>query len=170
MYKIIGAKGFIQNIDDFLEKTRIFSEENKVVLQVFDAEVIYDEKHLISALINAKRAFDEKKNTTNTLEMEILLYAAGERQLKLAIPKIGFKKGKVNIAVLFYDDKNKLDMDFVITKFLKELDLKKDNKVLKGDINTLKKFGIIDSEIKTVSEERYSDLILEKVAMVDIIK
>jgi tRNA threonylcarbamoyladenosine modification (KEOPS) complex Cgi121 subunit len=102
--------------------------------------------------------------------MEIILYAAGERQLKLAIPKIGFKKGEVNIVALFYSEKNKLDLDLVINNFLKEFDLKKDNKVLKGDVNTLKKFGITDSEIKTVSEERYGDLILEKVAMVDIIK
>lgn len=170
MHKIIGAKGFIQNIEEFLEKIRVFSEENKIVLQVFDAEVIYGKNHLISALNHAKRAFDEKRNTTNTLEMEILLYAAGERQLKLAIPKIGFKKGVVNIATLFYVEKNKADLESAAEKFLNEFSLKEDNKVLKGDINTLKKFGITDSEIKTVSEDRYSDIILEKVAMVDIIK
>jgi len=170
MYKIIGAKGFIKNIDDFLEKTRGFSEKNKVVLQVFDAELIYGEKHLVSALTHAKRAFEEKRNTTNTLEMEILLYAAGERQLKLAIPKIGFKKGEVTTVALFYIEEKKINLDTIVEKFLKEFGLKKDNKVLEGDINTLKKFGIKDSEIKTVSEDIYSDLILEKVAMVDIIK
>ncbi len=169
MYKIIGAKGLIQNIDDFLEKIRVFSEENKVTLQVFDADVIYGEKHLVSALIHAKRAFEKGKNTTNTLEMEILLYAAGERQLKLAIPKIGFKKGEVTIAALFYND-DKVDLEPIVEKFLKKFDLENDNKVLKGDINTLKKFKISDSEIKTVSEDKYGDLILEQIAMVDIIK
>ena len=169
MYKIIGAKGFIRNIDKFLEKVRVFSEENNVILQVFDADVIYGKKHLISALFHAKRAFEENKNTTNTLEMEILLYAAGERQLKLAIPKIGFKEGEVNIASLFYNE-NDMDLELIVEKFLKKFDLKKDNKVLKGDINTLKKFKISDSEIKTVSEDKFGDLILEKIAMVDIIK
>lgn len=170
MYEIVGAKGFIQNIEDFLEKTRVFSEENKIVLQVFDAEVIYGKNHLISALNHAKKAFEEKRNTTNTLEMEILLYAAGERQLKLAIPKVGFKKGEAKIATVFYVEKNKVDLEHVVEKFLKEFNLKKDNKVLEGDINTLKKFGIKDNEIKTVSDDKYGDLILEKVAMVDIIK
>jgi len=170
MYEIVGAKGFIQNIDDFLEKTRIFSEENKIVVQVFDAEVIYGKNHLISALKHAKRAFEEKRNTTNTLEMETLLYASGERQLKLAIPKVGFKKGEANIVALFYVERKKVDLERVVEKFLKVFNLKKDNKVLEGDINTLKKFGITESEIKTVSKDRYGDLILEKVAMVDIIK
>jgi len=170
MYKIIGAKGFIQNIDDSLEKIRVFSEKNKVILQVFDADIIYGHKHLVSALVHAKRAFEEGENTTNTLEMEILLYAAGERQLKLAIPKVGFKQGEVNIAAIFYEEGKKLDLEPVVEKFLKEFDLKKDNKVLKGDINTLKKFGISNSEIKTVSENKYGDLILEQIANVDIIK
>ena len=53
---------------------------------------------------------------------------------------------------------------------LKKISLIHDDKVLEGDIDTLKKFGINKKAIATVSEERYGDLILEKVAMVDIVK
>jgi KEOPS complex subunit Cgi121 len=167
MYKIIGAKGKISNIDEFLEKINIFCEKKSIVIQVFNAEIIFGDKHIISAYEHAKRAFEEKTNTTNTLAMEILLYASGERQLKLAIPKIGIKKGRADIAFIFIGDKIS---DKLIDELLQELSLKRDDKVLEGDINTLKKFGLKESEIKTVSKDKYGGLILEKIALVDIIK
>ena len=45
-----------------------------------------------------------------------------------------------------------------------------DASVLEGDRETLKRFGITGLEIRTVPEAKYGDLILEKVAMVDVIK
>jgi len=50
------------------------------------------------------------------------------------------------------------------------LNLEKDDKVLEGDENTLKSFGLNEMELRTVTKAKYGDLILEKVAMVDIIK
>ena len=57
---------------------------------------------MISAVEHAIRAFERKTNTTNSLEKEIILYASGERQLKLAIPKIGIKKGNVKNCICFH--------------------------------------------------------------------
>jgi tRNA threonylcarbamoyladenosine modification (KEOPS) complex Cgi121 subunit len=167
MYKIIGAKGKISNIDKFLEKINSFCEKKNIVIQVFNANMIFGDKHIISAYEHAIRAFEQKTNTTNSLEMEILLYTSGERQLKLAIPKIGIKKGQVYVAFIFIGDKI---TDKLIDELLQELLFKRDDKVLEGDINTLKKFGLKESEIKTVSKDKYGGLILEKIALVDIIK
>lgn len=168
MYKIIGARGEISDVDEFLNKVKNFSEENKVIIQVFDADLIYGKKHIISALEHAKRAMKQGRNTTNSIEKEILLYAAGERQLKLAIQKIGIKKGKKDIAIIFAN-KNR-DLNKLVKKFLKEFNLKRDDKLLEGNEDTLKKFGLSKEEITTVSKDKYQDLILEKVAMVDVIK
>jgi len=168
MLKIIGAKGKITDVDSFLKIVNSFAKNNNIIIQVFDADLIFGEKHLISAIEHAKRAIDRKTNTTNSLEMEILLYASGERQLKLAIPKMGVKKGKANIAFVFIKE-NKLS-DQLINELLKLLFLDKDDKVIKGDENTLRKFGISENEKGTVMKDKYGDLILEKVAIVDIIK
>ncbi len=167
MYKIIGAKGYISNIDEFIKIINSFCDKNSIIIQVFNAKSIFDNKHIISAYKHAKRAFEQKTNTTNSLAMEILLYASGERQLKLAIPKIGIKKGQVDIAIIFIGIKIK---NKTVNDLLKKLSLKRDDKVLEGNINTLKKFGLKQSEIKTVSKNKYGSLILEKVALVDIIK
>lgn len=167
MYKIIGAKANISNIDEFLEEINSFCKEKSLVIQAFNSEIIFGEKHLISAFEHAKRAFEHKTNTTNSLAMEILLYASGERQLKLAIPKMGVKKGQLGVVFILVGDKI---TDRIIDELFEKLSLKRDDKVLQGDINTLKKFGLKESQIKTVSKDKYGDLILEKIALVDIIK
>ena len=164
--KIIGAKGKISDVDKFLKTVNNYNKKHNLVNQLFDAELIYGKNHIVSAVEHAKRSMDRKTNTTNSLEMEILLYASGERQLKIAIPKMGIKKNNTKIAIVFINDIS----DKLIDELLNECSLVKDNKVLEGNIDTLKKFGLNEDEIKTVQEHKYEDLILEKVAMVDIIK
>jgi tRNA threonylcarbamoyladenosine modification (KEOPS) complex Cgi121 subunit len=169
MIKIIGAKGNIQNVDSFLGKIIKYRKEKELIIQAFNADVIYGKEHLASSFKHAKRAFKNKTNSTNSLEMEILLYSSGERQLKLAIPKMGVVSGNSNIAFIFIKEKDILT-DRIIDEFLVYASLKRDDKVLLGNADTLKKFGIKKNEIKTVTKDKYGHLILEKVARVDIIK
>ena len=167
MIEIVGAKGNIQDIDNFLKEIESFAKNHNIVIQVFDADMIFGKNHLISSVNHAVRSIDRKTNTTNSLEMEILLYSSGERQLKLAIPKMGVKDGETRAAFVFVGDKVPKQL---IDDFLSLFSLSQDDKVLEGDENTLKKFGLKEDEIKTVTKDKYGDLILEKVAMVDIIK
>jgi len=130
MIKIVGAKGVINDVDSLLEKVNSFAQSHDVTVQAFDADVIYGKNHLISAVEHAIRAMERKTNTTNSIEMEMLLYASGERQLKLAIPKVGVKKGNANIAFVF--DKKKGEMSYnSVNEMLKLLNLKKDDKVFR---------------------------------------
>jgi len=147
MITVVGARGTIKDIDDFLQEVNNFSQDNNVVIQAFNADVIYGQNHLISAVDHAIRAMERKTNTTNSLAMEILLYAAGERQLKLAIPKMGVKKGNANIAFAVVDNKKRDEKS--IDELLKELSLERDDKVLEGNEDTLKAFGLNDQAIKT---------------------
>lgn len=173
MIRIVGAKGNIKDVDKFLKQVGSFAQKNNIIIQTFNADLIYGKNHIISAVEHAIRAMDQKTNTTNSLGMEILLYASGERQLKLAIPKMGVKKGKSNIVFVLIsgikDAKGRIS-DKSIDGLLELLSLNRDNKVIDGDESTLRKFGINENEIKTVTKAKYGDLILEKVAMVDIIK
>ncbi|MCJ2534101.1 MAG: KEOPS complex subunit Cgi121 [Candidatus Thermoplasmatota archaeon] len=167
MMEIVGAKGNIQDIDNFLKEIESFAKNHNIIIQAFDADMIFGKNHLISSVNHAVRSIDRKTNTTNSLEMEILLYSSGERQLKLAIPKMGVKDGETRAAFVFVGDKVPKQL---IDDFLSLFSLSQDDKLLEGDENTLKKFGINEDEIKTVTKDKYGDLILEKVAMVDIIK
>jgi len=161
-------------MDLFFKQILNLSKEYKIVIQVIDADIVYGKNHLISASEHAVRAFGQKKNSTNSLAMEILLYASGERQIQRAIQKVGIKKGNVNIALVFADEvqkeKNGKVSDTIVGKILEALNLIRDDKVLEGDIDTLRKFGITQQELMTVPEYKHGNLILERVAMVDVIK
>lgn len=173
MIKIIGARGNIQDIDSFLKQVISFTQKLQVIIQVFDADMIFGKAHLISSVEHATRAMERKTNTTNSLDKEILLYASGERQIKLAIPKMGIKKGNGNIAFVFVSDVKTGDRelsDNLVGEVLESFSLVRDDSVLEGDMDTLRKFDINENEIKTVAKDKYGHLILEKVAVVDIIK
>ena len=136
-------------------------------IQGFNADMIYGKDHIISAVDHAIRSISQNTNTTNSLEKEILLYSSGERQLKLAIPKMGIIRGNSKIALVFIGENlSKKSID----EFLKIHKLNQNDKVLEGDIETLKNFGLNKNEISTVTKDKYKNLILEKVALVDIIK
>jgi KEOPS complex subunit Cgi121 len=174
MITVIGAYGTIKNIDLFLQQLLKFSNQENLVIQALDATVVYGKDHLISATKHAQRAFEQMTNATNSLALEILLYAAGERQIQKAIKKMGVKKGKQMIAFVLVDQSkrkpDKKTYNTVINKLLRTFHLTSDDKVLEGDRDTLKRFGITDQELHTMPDSKYTDLILEKVALVDIIK
>jgi KEOPS complex subunit Cgi121 len=174
MITIIGAQGTITDIDVFLSKLQEFSADENLIIQAFDAQVVYGVDHLLSAIQHAQRAFYHGTNATNSLPLEILLYAAGERQIHKAIKKLGVKQGKQQIAFILVDERkrnmNAKTDDDVIKRLLRLFHLTHDDTILEGNRDTLKRFGITDQEIRTLPENKYGDLILEKVAMVDIIK
>ena len=171
MVTIIGAKGNqIQDVKTFFHQVSILSTKYDILIQAIDADYVYGKSHLISAVEHAKRAFEHKTNSLNALELEILLYASGERQIQKAIEKIGVKKGTEKIAFIFIPKNKRKNLDDEGNQILLDLDFKRDDKVLEGDINTLYRFGITKEEIYTIDERMYGDLLLEKVALVDIIK
>jgi KEOPS complex subunit Cgi121 len=167
MISIIGAKGLIDDVDVFLSVIKSLSEKYDLVIQVFNADLIYGKDHLLSSYEHAKRAVNRKLNITKSLGMELLLYASGERQIKKALDKIGIKKNSVNLAILIH---GRSISEGLINKILQQLKLTRSDMVLDGDIETLYKFGLPKEEIQTVSNDKYGDLILEKVANVDLIK
>ena len=174
MITVIGAKGTIQDVEVFLQQLLAFSTEENLVIQALDAAVVYGKDHLISATQHAQRAFEQHTNSTNTLALEILLYAAGERQIQKAIKKMGVKKGKQTIAFVIVGKTKRSTkgkpFDTIRDSLLQMLALTGDDTVLEGTNDTLKRFGITDQEKRSVPEDHYGDLILEKIALVDVIK
>jgi KEOPS complex subunit Cgi121 len=174
MIKVIGARGSIADVDLFLQKLIEFATKEQLVVQALNADMIYGKEHLLSATEHALRSWAQGTNATNSLTLEILLYAAGERQIQKAIRKMGVRTGKQSIALLLVDMKkqkrNRKAYDSVIDKLLCTFHLTSDDKVLEGNNDTLKHFGITAEELQTVPKTMYGELILERVAMVDVLK
>jgi len=168
--QIIGATGEIPDKELFIENAMNYAAKNHFILQVFNADLIYGKTHLESAVAHASRAFQQNTNTTHTLAMEILLYASGERQLQIALPQMGIHKGPGHVAIVLYSEENIQIEEPMIQELLNLLQLKRNDTVLKGNEKTLQLFGISEKEQQTVTQHKYQNLILEKVALVDIIK
>jgi len=165
--QIIGCRGKIESAEKFIKDARDyvskFHSGGEVLLQFLNADKILGQEHIYSAIEHAHRAFERKKNISSTMAMEILIYAAGESQISNALAKIGLKDGCERIAVVA---DGKLD----INGLLAHLNLKKDDEVLDYKDFKLREFGISENEISTVGKKKLKDLVLERVAMVDVSK
>ncbi len=167
--EIFGARGRIRSLPEFLETIKTVSGHYGFMVQTFDADVIYGRLHLVSAYDHAVRSFAEGTNSTNSLGLETLLYASGEYQIQKALAKMGVKPETTSIACIVANDSS-TNLEKVISEILEQTGFERDDLVLEGNREPLRLFGINDREAETVNPDRYGDLILERVAMVDVFK
>jgi KEOPS complex subunit Cgi121 len=119
--------------------------------------------HLESAVFHARRAFQRGTNASNTLGMEVILYASGERQISKAKKKMGLHQETERVAVVVLGSEE-------VDQVLNDLDLERDDSLLECSAEKGAAFGIGRKELQTVGEEMLTDLVLEKVAFVEILK
>ena len=170
-YEIIGGSTKIDHVENYISSVHQFAKQNSIHIQLLNSQMIYGKIHLESAIFHAIRAMNEKKMSTQSIEMEILIYSSGERQLNHAIPKMGIKQGETSIAAIFLNEHNKkINLHNSIELFIEKFNIHLDNAVLEQSIDKIRKWGFSEEEIQTIPKDSYEDLILEKVAMVDIIK
>ncbi len=127
---------------------------------VVRADMIFGMDHLRSALYHAERAIVDGTNSSESLAMETLLYASAERQLSTAIKKmaVGDQTEEVVVAQLaggpLEPDETWHELD--ITTGL--------------TVDRLLRFGVTKTELSTLGERPLLELVLERVAAVDILK
>ncbi len=124
------------------------------------ADMIFGMDHLRSALYHAERAIEDGTNSSDSLAMETLLYASAERQLSAAIKKMSVTDETEELVVARLAG-GPLEPD----RTWRELDEKTD---LTAD--RLMRFGVTQTELSTIGERSPLELVLERVAAVDILK
>lgn len=165
MIYIIEGSVFIENVEEFLQKLKKTGTEKNAVLQALDADRLAGEEHVRFAVEKAIRSFETKRNIANELAKEILLYASGSRQISRAM-KLGIHNGSNNIVLVAVGD----NLEASVFNFA-EIEQKP---VLRYDISKkmllMDAFGITGEEIEAAGEEKIPDLVIERVALVDVIK
>jgi len=164
---VMGGTANITDVDETLRRVEAVAEE--CLVQLFDARYVAGEEHLLSALRKARRAFERGENISQDVRLEVMLYAAATRQLRNAF-KMGIKPGSCRIAVLI-EAENALELS---KKVESALSLLRDDSVVecspdKWDV-LREFFHISDEELSCVGKERLCQLVLERVALLDVEK
>ncbi|SIR93854.1 KEOPS complex subunit Cgi121 [Natronorubrum thiooxidans] len=89
----------IDDIDSFVSQLGEVSDRHDVTIQAFDARYVADRTHLEHALELADRAIDRGENIARDRAVEILLYAAGRRQIDDAL-EMGVGEGRQRAVML----------------------------------------------------------------------
>ena len=158
-FTVVGARGKIPDPQAFIE--RLQNMKGGEVLAM-DAGMVCGREHVDSAVEHALRSFKRGSNSANNIMMETMLFASGERQISKAQEKMGVKAGTERVALVLFGSE--------VATVLRICDLERDDTVLQASERKAISYGISRKELDTVPSEKYPDLVLEKVAFVEILK
>jgi tRNA threonylcarbamoyladenosine modification (KEOPS) complex Cgi121 subunit len=174
--KYVGITGYrnvrIKNVEEFLRDIR--KKIRNTTLQFLDAKFVAGWDHLFFAVLNALTAFKSGRNISNSLAIEILLFASAQRQIKQALHLLGIKPETSEVAVVIVNDKR--EKIFSTAKTISEsLHGLEDDSVL--EISEEKfdlirwAFNINDEELKSqlgrrsLKKDALVELVIEHVAL-----
>lgn len=174
--KYVAIEGFknakIGDVKKFLEEIRKEKPSN-VEIQFFDAEFVATWRHLYFAVLNALTAFKNECNISKSFEMETMLYASAQRQIRRAMELLGIKSNTENIAVLVVgNEKEKIKA--TVSAISKRIAAQVDDKILEMSRQKMamirKTFKISDKELEVVTREdnienALTDLVIERMAL-----
>jgi KEOPS complex subunit Cgi121 len=168
---IVIISGPVKIIDNniFIKQLSDISSSYNITVQALNADLLSGIRHIQFAVEKSIRSFESGKNTANNLGMEIMLYASGSRQIEKALD-LGVKIGENRVAIVLVGENVTDEAEFDVRALLNSEDASivdySDGK--KEDL--LKIFNITAAELEAVGEEKIPELVLERVALVDVIK
>ncbi len=160
MIQIIEGTIVIDDIEKFLQELKKISKEKNTVIQALDADKLAGEEHIRFAVEKAINSFEKGRNISKDLAKEIMLYAAGTRQINRAM-RLGVHNGKNNIALVAIGEE--LAFNEIKPGHVLQYDSSKNEALM--DI-----FNITKEELQAAGEDKIPALVLERVALVDVMK
>jgi KEOPS complex subunit Cgi121 len=156
----------ISDQDEFLNYIKEIEECNRVHIILFNADRMAGRAHVESALAHAFRAFKEGNAISKSVEMESLLYAAGSRQCQQGTV-FGVHPGMNRLYLCICPGNKRVQEEFQqIGVYCDEEDwesLSEEKRALLMEL-----FGITIEEIGVVGISRIEDLVLERVALLEV--
>jgi len=169
--QIICGTILIPNLSGFLKTVSSIASENEVIIQGLNADLIAGERHLHFAVGKALRAVAAGRNIAKDPGIEIMRYAAGERQIERSF-SIGLREGENNAIFVLL---GKMDSLILALSAIRKLIEEKPCSELLAYSDSKRKgilslFGITDAEIEASGEEYIPELVIERVALADFVK
>jgi KEOPS complex subunit Cgi121 len=165
---IRAARCTVHDRTAFLQDLRSIAADHDTHIICFNADMLAGRVHGVSAVERAVRAFEEGFNISNTLEMECLLYAAGSRQCSIAA-SFGIREDENRMFICCYPARERVWVAVEpLFQFVREgwdtIDPEK-------RMQLMKTFSISPEELEAAGgDERIVDLVLERVALLQVIR
>jgi KEOPS complex subunit Cgi121 len=97
--RLVEGVAAVEDVDEFVAELGAIGDEHGAAVQAFDADYVADRAHLDAAVERANRAFERGENVASERAVEILLYAAGRRQIRRAL-EMGVGEGEQAVVVV----------------------------------------------------------------------
>ncbi|SFM85526.1 KEOPS complex subunit Cgi121 [Methanolobus profundi] len=167
-FMIIGGSLYVESVPELLSRLRSISSLYNTTIQAMDADRIAGEEHVLFAIRKALRAIENGSNMARDMGIEIMRYAAGKKQIEEAF-SMGVHEGDMDIVfVVLGEEKEVKDSVMALKDIIAETSVL-DYSDTKRDI-ILEQFLISDKEIQAVGEDMIPSIVLERVALVDVLK
>ncbi len=175
--KLIRARVKIGDLEAFLTEIRTISDETGSTIQCFDARYVAGERHLRRAVELAERAAEQETAIARDPAVEILLYAAGRRQINQAL-EMGVSEGVQSIVGVvtggretaahqqlqsYFEQINSGDKPLNSNEGLSSND-----QLVGADETTLTTFFQISDAERSVVDEDLESIVLERVALLAV--
>ena len=181
--KLVEGRADIADLDAFLDRLGEIGEQHDCAVQAFDADLVVGREHLRVAAERASRALDRGENVARDPAVEILLYAAGRRQIERAL-RVGVEEGERDVVVVvhgFEDAADGAKTDEADADEAAAADAVRDL-LASGDTDTeiasadridreavREFFDVSDAEL-AATDATLADLVCERVALLDVEK
>ena len=155
----------VDNRSEFLSAIQSIAQKNSTYIICFNADNMAGHRHVKAALHYAQRSFFSGKSISNSFEMEALLFAAGSRQCNMAV-SFGIHEQENAVFVCSCPVNGNVweelshHMHFV-SEAWEEITPEKE-----GRLRSF--FSITPEEIGMVGSERIVDLVLERIALLEV--
>jgi KEOPS complex subunit Cgi121 len=159
------ATCFVSDQIAFLQKIRNIAELFDTHIICFNSGMLAGKRHARTALRHAVRSFHNGSMVSNTLEMEALLFAAGSRQCSVAA-LFGVHDGDNTMFVCCYPTRDSV-WD-ALTPLMSITDENRDHIDPHKRAYLMKHFGITEEEIATCSGDCITELVLERIALLEV--
>jgi len=164
---LIAGTCEIADVDGFLHKIRGIASGYGITVQAIDASKTAGTMHILAAAEKAIRAVQHRDSISDDLGMEILLYASGNRQIKRAL-SMGVRTGRNEIVLVAVGDEMPDGAIRELENLVVVADVTGYTREKRDAITTF--FGITETEIAAVGEEKIPQLVLERVALTGLWK
>jgi KEOPS complex subunit Cgi121 len=155
--ELVEGRADIEDIDAFLDAIDGIAADTESTIQVFDARYVVDRMHLERAVELARRAQERDEMIARELSVEILLYAAGRRQIDEAM-RMGVSEGSCPVVAVVVGGDEERAREQIVKRLDPESTLG-----APGEDRLLDFFDITDAELAVTDDLTW--LVHERVAM-----